>query len=82
MEYWPGGSVPRGTGVGQVLVTGAQVSHSRGLALVVGLIWSLVCLCFISDSITAFPVMGINGLGEYMEVGNVIRFTYSGDLIL
>ena len=29
-----------------------------------------------------FPVMGINGLGEYMEVGKVIRFNYSGDLIL
>ena len=26
--------------------------------------------------------MGIDGLGEYTEVGKVVSFTYSGDLIL
>ena len=29
-----------------------------------------------------FPVVGINRLSEYIEISKVVRFTYSGDLIL
>ena len=34
------------------------------------------------DFIKVFPVVGINGLSKYMEVSEVIRFTYSGNLTL
>ena len=55
---------------------------SRGFALIVRLILCLVHQCFMSDFSMAFPVACINGLSEYTEVGKVVRFTYSEDLIL
>ena len=77
-----GGSIPRGTRVGWIFVTRVVVGHSRrSLALVVGLILSLVRQCLTSDFVMAFPVAGINRLSEYMEVGcQVLGFRLNREL--
>ena len=64
---------------GGVLLPGFRLVKAGVIA---GLVWGFACWCFLSVFITAFPVSGINGLGEYLEVGEVIGFPYSGDLTL
>ena len=78
-----GESASEGTRVGQIFVTGVLVGQgSRSLALIFGLTLCPVYLCFTSNFIVAFPVVRIDGLSECTEAGKVVRFTYSGNLIL
>ena len=59
----------------QIFITRILIGGSRSLALIGGLILSLVHWGFTSNFIMGFPVAYINRLSEHMEVSKVVRFT-------